>query len=84
MDNYTDKIKFYRELFSFLSRRKVPNLKIPQIGGKELNLLKLFKAVVKRGGAEIVSAKKLWKEIVDEFDLPHSCTSASYTLKNHY
>jgi hypothetical protein len=31
-----------------------------------------------------VSNLKLWKEIVNEFDLPPSCTSASFTLKNHY
>lgn len=26
----------------------------------------------------------MWKEIVDEFGLPSTCTSASFTLKNHY
>ena len=32
----------------------------------------------------MVSNHKLWKEIVDEFGLPSTCTSASFTLKNHY
>lgn len=59
-------------------------MKIPQIGGQELDLLKLYKSVCQRGGGQSVSNKKLWKEIVDEFGLPSSCTSASYTLKNHY
>lgn len=82
--SYKDRATFLKELFDFLRERKVPNLKIPQIGGKELDLLALYTAVVKRGGAENVSNKKLWKEIVNEFDLPPSCTSASFTLKNHY
>ena len=31
-----------------------------------------------------MSHNKMWKEIVDEFGLPSTCTSASFTLKNHY
>ena len=27
---------------------------------------------------------KLWKEIVNQFEIPSSCTSASFTLKSHY
>ena len=79
-----EKEMFRRNLFEFLQSRNITNLKIPQIGGKELDLHELYNAVLKRGGAQNVTAKKLWKEIVDEFDLPKSCTSASFTLKNHY
>lgn len=75
---------FVNELFEFLRARGITNLKVPHIGGKELNLLALYKAVIKRGGGEIVSNNKLWRDIVDEFDLPASCTSASFTLKTHY
>lgn len=82
--NQKDRANFIKNLFDFLRARKVSNLKIPQIGGKELDLLALYTAVIKRGGAENVSNKKLWKEIVNEFDLPPSCTSASFTIKNHY
>lgn len=59
-------------------------MKVPQIGGKELDLYELYQAVIRRGGAQKVSNNKMWKEIVNEFDLPPSCTSASFTLKNHY
>lgn len=38
----------------------------------------------KKGGGQAVSHNKMWKEIVDEFGLPSTCTSASFTLKNHY
>ena len=81
---YKDSDTFIKELFDFLRARGVPNLKVPQIGGKELDLHALYLAVIKRGGAENVSNNKLWKDIVNEFDLPPSCTSASFTLKNHY
>ena len=70
-------IKFQREL-------GVENFKVPSIGGKELDLCKLYKAVISRGGSHRVSNNKLWKEIVNEFEIPPSCTSASFTLRNHY
>jgi len=57
---------------------------VPSIGGKELDLCKLYKAVYQRGGSVQVSTRKLWKEIVNEFSIPSSCTSASFTLRNHY
>jgi hypothetical protein len=60
------------------------NFKVPSIGGRELDLCKLFKAVYVRGGSMQVSQRKLWKEIVNEFQIPSSCTSASFTLRNHY
>jgi hypothetical protein len=62
----------------------VENFKVPSLGGKELDLCKLYKAVVSRGGSNRVSNNKLWKEIVNEFEIPSSCTSASFTLRNHY
>lgn len=58
--------------------------KVPLIGGKELDLYRLFNLVTLKGGLDEVSNKKLWKDIVAEFELPQSCTSASFTLKNHY
>lgn len=60
------------------------NFKVPSIGGRELDLCKFFKAVILRGGYSRVSSFKLWKEIVNEFEIPASCTSASFTLRNHY
>lgn len=77
MDFKDELIKFQREL-------GVDNFKVPSIGGKELDLFKLYKAVTLRGGSQRVSNNKLWKEIVNEFEIPSSCTSASFTLRNHY
>lgn len=54
------------------------------MGGKELDLYKLYRSVIQRGGSHRVSNNKLWKEIVNEFEIPSSCTSASFSLRNHY
>lgn len=59
-------------------------LKVPQIGGSQLDLYILYKEVVSRGGFQQVSTNKLWKEVVSALALPSSCTSASYNLRQHY
>lgn len=57
---------------------------MPQIGGRELDVPQLYKEVVERGGFQQVSNGKLWREVVSALKLPSSCTSASFTLRNHY
>ncbi|KRX08359.1 Armadillo-type fold [Pseudocohnilembus persalinus] len=57
---------------------------MPLIGGKELDFFILYNSVCKRGGAEMVSNNKMWKEVVHQLKLPQTCTSASFHLKNHY
>ena len=60
------------------------SFKCPIISGRELNLYKLFTEVTSRGGFQVVSDTKQWKEVVSTLDLPPSCTSASFTVRNHY
>lgn len=43
--------RFKKELMEYLTSRGQSNQKIPQIGGRELDFYKLYKAVCKRGGA---------------------------------
>ena len=75
---------FKEELLKFNTLNGRENFKVPQIGGKELDLYRLYKEVVNRGGSTFVSENKQWKEIVNSLELPASCTSASFTLRNHY
>jgi len=75
---------FKEELLKFNTLHGRENFKVPQIGGKELDLYKLYKEVINRGGSSLVSENKQWKEIVNALELPASCTSASFTLRNHY
>ena len=76
--------EFTKDVFDFLYLRGIKNLKIPYVAGRELNLLELYKAVLERGGGEEVTCKKLWKDIAIQFQLPDTCTSASFILKKHY
>ena len=76
--------KFMQHLFAFHKTNGIPDIKIPKIGGKDLDLFLLYKLVTKKGGGEKVTEKRLWKDIVKMFKLPQSCTSASFTLKKHY
>lgn len=57
--------EFKEKLIQFQKDLGVENFKVPQIGGKELNLCKLFKAAILRGGFQRVTQNKLWKEIVN-------------------
>lgn len=75
---------FKDELLKFNTLHGRENFKVPQIGGKELDLYRLYKEVINRGGSSLVSENKQWKEIVNALELPASCTSASFTLRNHY
>jgi hypothetical protein len=75
--------EFIKSLSKF-HQQKGETLKIPQIGGRELDIYLLYKEVTERGGFQQVSNNKLWKEIVSALKIPSSCTSASYTLRNHY
>lgn len=76
--------QFHSNLFKFLHSQNISNLKVPQIGGRELDLYELYQKVINKGGSIKVTENKQWKDIVNEFNLPNSCTSASHTLKNHY
>ena len=74
---------FLKSLSKF-HQQKGETLKVPQIGGRELDIYLLYKEVTERGGFQQVSNSKLWKEIVSALKIPSTCTSASYTLRNHY
>lgn len=83
--NDVEKSKQFREeLTRYNSQFGRDSYKNPQMGGKELDLYKLFREVVGRGGYNTVLENKLWKDIVNALDISSSCTSASFLLRNHY
>uniref|UniRef100_A0A0D9VFW4 ARID domain-containing protein n=1 Tax=Leersia perrieri TaxID=77586 RepID=A0A0D9VFW4_9ORYZ len=59
-------------------------LKVPIIGGKDLDLHKLFKEVTSRGGLDKVKADNRWREIPASFNFPPTATNASFMLKKYY
>lgn len=56
------------------------------MNGKQINLQKLFDAVVERGGYDVVSAEKLaWRKVGQEFGLGSSNAAAyAFALKTVY
>ncbi|KDP47037.1 hypothetical protein JCGZ_10764 [Jatropha curcas] len=58
--------------------------KAPKFYKEELNLLKLWRAVIKLGGYEQVTSYKLWRQVGESFNPPKTCTTVSWTFRNFY
>ncbi|TMX03593.1 hypothetical protein EJD97_015707 [Solanum chilense] len=56
----------------------------PVIGGKPLDLHRLFVEVTTRGGLSKVLGEKRWKEVTLLFNFPSSATNASFVLRKYY
>ncbi|KAF3457684.1 hypothetical protein FNV43_RR02342 [Rhamnella rubrinervis] len=57
---------------------------IPIIGGRELDLHRLFVEVTSRGGIEKIIKDKRWKEVTAVFNFPSTATNASFVLRKYY
>ncbi|XP_057436621.1 high mobility group B protein 15-like [Lotus japonicus] len=57
---------------------------IPIIGGKELDLCRLFIEVTSRGGFEKLIKERRWKEVTSVFNFPSTATNASFVLRKYY
>ncbi|KAF5452130.1 hypothetical protein F2P56_027162 [Juglans regia] len=57
---------------------------IPIIGGKDLDLHRLFVEVTSRGGIERVIRERRWKEVTAVFNFPCTATNASFVLRKYY
>ena len=79
----SERYRFYQGLYAFLrSLRMVP--KAPIIAGKTVDFYRLYAEVLHLGGADTVTASKLWKRLSDLFKYPPSVTSAGWILRKHY
>ncbi|KAK8506269.1 hypothetical protein V6N13_100320 [Hibiscus sabdariffa] len=57
---------------------------IPIIGGKELDLHRLFVEVTSRGGIEKLVRERRWKQVTAMFNFPSTATNASFVLRKYY
>ncbi|XP_019452590.1 PREDICTED: high mobility group B protein 15-like isoform X2 [Lupinus angustifolius] len=57
---------------------------IPIIGGRELDLHRLFVEVTSRGGFEKIIKERKWKEVTVVFNFPSTATNASFVLRKYY
>ena len=67
-----------------LTRISSPIRRLPTLGGRELNLYRLYSKVREMKGAEKITRKRQWGEVARSFNLPRSVTSASYAIRQHY
>lgn len=58
--------------------------KLRQVGGGELDLYALYKAVLERGGLQSVTFNREFKMVARTLQLPKTCTSASFILRSEY
>ncbi|PSS23975.1 High mobility group B protein, partial [Actinidia chinensis var. chinensis] len=57
---------------------------IPIIGGKDLDLHRLFVEVTSRGGILKIIREKKWKEVTAVFSFPTTATNASFVMRKYY
>ncbi|XP_040899212.1 AT-rich interactive domain-containing protein 5A [Toxotes jaculatrix] len=75
---------FVSRLRSFMKDKGSPIERIPHLGFKQINLWKIYKAVEKRGGYDLVTAQRLWKKVYDELGGSPGSTSAATCTRRHY
>ncbi|KAE9593970.1 putative transcription factor & chromatin remodeling ARID-HMG family [Lupinus albus] len=82
-DLVRDGILFLEKLQSFHNSFGT-KFKVPTIGGKPLDLYRLFLEVTSRGGLEKVIEDRKWREVVMVFNFRDTITSASFMVRRYY
>ncbi|XP_014510925.1 high mobility group B protein 15 [Vigna radiata var. radiata] len=57
---------------------------IPTVGGRELDLHRLFVEVTSRGGIAKIIRERKWKDVTSVFNFPSTATNASFVLRKYY
>ncbi|VVA23175.1 AT-rich interactive domain-containing protein 5 [Prunus avium] len=74
---------FMKEVESFYKENTL-EFKAPKFYGEPLNCLKLWRAVTRLGGYDVVTASKLWRQVGESFHPPKTCTTVSWTFRIFY
>jgi hypothetical protein len=82
--SYPEYEEFIAKLTRFHEERGTLFRAGPILGGKRIDLYLLYKLVTERGGMDKVSEERRWRKIGEEFQLPETCTSSAYILKDVY
>ncbi|KAJ3023862.1 UNVERIFIED_CONTAM: AT-rich interactive domain-containing protein 2 [Siphonaria sp. JEL0065] len=56
----------------------------PILGGKKLDLYRIYLGVKNAGGFEKVSEEHGWQKIANPFEFPPTCTNSAYVIKRAY
>uniref|UniRef100_A0A2P2KAR4 Transcription factor n=1 Tax=Rhizophora mucronata TaxID=61149 RepID=A0A2P2KAR4_RHIMU len=78
-----EQAEFMKQVETFYRENNF-EFKAPKFYKEELNLLKLWRAVIKLGGYEQVTSCKLWRQVGESFRPPKTCTTVSWTFRIFY
>nr|XP_060643500.1 AT-rich interactive domain-containing protein 5A isoform X2 [Anolis sagrei ordinatus] len=75
---------FLVNLYRFMKDRHTPIERVPHLGFKQINLFKIYKVVEKMGAYELVTGRRLWKNVYDMLGGNPGSTSAATCTRRHY
>ncbi|XP_015276308.1 PREDICTED: AT-rich interactive domain-containing protein 5A isoform X2 [Gekko japonicus] len=75
---------FLVNLYKFMKERHTPIERVPHLGFKQINLYKIYKVVEKLGAYELVTGRRLWKNVYDMLGGSPGSTSAATCTRRHY
>ncbi|KAI8816714.1 uncharacterized protein EV422DRAFT_571470 [Fimicolochytrium jonesii] len=75
---------FMRQLDEFNKQFGVTMHREPVLGGKRLDMYRIYQWVLEAGGFDQVTAARGWKRVTDPFNLPATCTNSAYVVKQLY
>ncbi|XP_001641304.3 uncharacterized protein LOC5521514 isoform X2 [Nematostella vectensis] len=86
LDDYADEDEryFMRLLREFMKSRETPISKIPALGFKRVNLWTMYNTTQRLGGYEMVTSKRLWRQVYDALGGSTTITSAATYTRRHY
>ncbi|KAK1271465.1 High mobility group B protein 15 [Acorus gramineus] len=76
--------QLFKETLEKLHSTMGTKFMVPIIGGKELDLHRLFVEVTSRGGVDKIINDRRWKEVTAVFNFPSTATNASFVLRKYY
>ncbi|KAI8647270.1 hypothetical protein BD408DRAFT_408896 [Parasitella parasitica] len=84
IDRTPEYVNFIQELKQFHATKGTTLQAEPVLGGRRLDLYKIFQVVVNSGGFDEVTKNRGWKQVGDIFQFPSTCTNSAYILKGVY
>ncbi|XP_054854458.1 AT-rich interactive domain-containing protein 5A [Eublepharis macularius] len=83
-DEREEEQTFLVNLYKFMKERHTPIERVPHLGFKQINLFKIYKVVEKLGAYELVTGRRLWKNVYDMLGGSPGSTSAATCTRRHY
>ncbi|XP_058114540.1 high mobility group B protein 15-like [Magnolia sinica] len=75
---------FFMQTLEKLHKSIGTKFMVPTLGGKALDLHRLFVEVTSHGGLEKVIRDRKWREVISVFSFPSTITNASFVLRKYY